>query len=114
MIRASISKSRQLSQDFSDSASTSSCSESDGLSRFKTELCRNWMKGYCAFDDTCCFAHGVEELRNRQVEEKPCQHYFQHGYCLYGIKCQFSHERLNFERKLSKVRVIVPHFIEFV
>lgn len=31
--------------------------------KYKTELCRNWMAGFCSFDNECVFAHGKEELR---------------------------------------------------
>mmetsp|Transcript_12190 Transcript_12190/g.23130 ORF Transcript_12190/g.23130 Transcript_12190/m.23130 type:complete len:114 (-) Transcript_12190:418-759(-) len=100
--------------DFSDTASTSTCSETESPVKYKTEMCRNWLQGYCAFGTSCNFAHGHDELRNKQNDEKPCQHFFQHGYCLYGVRCQFSHARLNFEHKRAKVRVSVPQFVVFV
>jgi hypothetical protein len=32
--------------------------------KYKTRLCRNWeMRGECPYLETCCFAHGQEELR---------------------------------------------------
>ena len=40
--------------------------------KYKTELCRNWLNGSCSFDTKCVFAHGREELRekNANSEEK--------------------------------------------
>lgn len=41
--------------------------------KYKTELCRNWISGFCSFDSKCVFAHGKEELREKSIstsEEK--------------------------------------------
>jgi hypothetical protein len=37
----------------------------DQKEKYKTELCRNWMSGFCPFDSKCAFAHGKEELRDK-------------------------------------------------
>eukprot|EP01084_Bolivina_argentea_P191061 328210_1 len=29
----------------------------------KTELCRNWLNGFCAYGDKCAFAHGHHDIR---------------------------------------------------
>jgi hypothetical protein len=39
--------------------------ESNG--KYKTELCRNWMSGFCSFESQCVFAHGKDELRGKYV-----------------------------------------------
>jgi hypothetical protein len=33
--------------------------------KYKTKLCRNWMRdGVCSYEHTCCFAHGEHESRD--------------------------------------------------
>ena len=39
----------------------------DYKEKYKTELCRNWLSGYCSFDNKCVFAHGKEELRDKNM-----------------------------------------------
>lgn len=34
--------------------------------KYKTEICRNWQNGHCAFGLKCTFAHGASELRVRK------------------------------------------------
>lgn len=97
--------------DFSD---TSDSQGEETLNKYKTEMCRNWEQGFCAFGNSCSFAHGENELRLKPLDDRPCLHYFQHGYCLYGGRCQYSHARLNREDKRAKVYVSIPQFIEFV
>ena len=36
--------------------------------KYKTELCRNWMAGFCSFESKCVFAHGKEELRLKPLQ----------------------------------------------
>ena len=36
--------------------------------KYKTELCRNWMNGFCSFDAKCVFAHGKQDLRVSQPD----------------------------------------------
>ena len=31
--------------------------------RYKTELCKNWIKGGCTYAHKCRFAHGADEIR---------------------------------------------------
>ena len=33
--------------------------------KYKTELCRNWENGNCAYGGSCAFAHGLGELRRK-------------------------------------------------
>eukprot|EP00249_Psilotum_nudum_P021760 c28234_g1_i3 orf=800-2092(-) len=32
---------------------------------YKTKLCTNFKRGMCTFNENCCFAHGIEDLRKR-------------------------------------------------
>ncbi|OMJ64994.1 hypothetical protein SteCoe_40036 [Stentor coeruleus] len=44
--------------------------------KYKTELCRNWQNGFCSFNGKCVFAHGKEELREKNLatsDEKSIQ-----------------------------------------
>jgi len=65
-------------------------------SKFKTEICRNWTQGCCEFGDKCIFAHGSEELRNKEYlavnyRTKKCKQFHEQGFCQYGSRCQFKH-----------------------
>lgn len=64
--------------------------------KYKTELCRNWELGLCEFGETCAFAHGVHELRDKvsiglKYKTKNCKQFHELGYCIYGNRCQFKH-----------------------
>ena len=39
----------------------------DYKEKYKTELCRNWLNGYCSFDNKCVFAHGKDDLREKTI-----------------------------------------------
>lgn len=86
--------------DISDTSSSSSSSDSEAQSKYRTELCRNWVQGHCAFGSKCLFAHGIDKIREKTSEVKPCTQYLQRGYCLYGSRCQFSHPIINQNPKL--------------
>ena len=65
--------------------------------KYKTEVCKNWLQGVCPYAEKCAFAHGMQELRSKSdvlinYKTKLCKHYFDHGICLYGPRCHFSHE----------------------
>lgn len=68
---------------------------SDFKLKYKTELCRGWEKGECAFGSSCAFAHGPWELRERPVsltpKTKPCRAFITQGFCVLGTRCQFIH-----------------------
>lgn len=36
------------------------CNQDEFKSKFKTEICKNWMNGKCDFGDRCAFAHGED------------------------------------------------------
>lgn len=60
--------------------------------KYKTELCRNYeLQGNCKFALTCCYAHGLSELRdkihlNSNYKSKICKHYHKEGGCPYGLR----------------------------
>ena len=47
------------------SASDKKLYSSDFQEKYKTELCRNWLNGFCPFENKCVFAHGRDELREK-------------------------------------------------
>lgn len=61
----------------------------------KTELCKHYQIGEpCPKGDTCSFAHGVEELRAKPVNNYrtiKCRHFQEKSWCQYGPRCQFLH-----------------------
>lgn len=66
----------------------------------KTELCKNWeLYRNCYYKDTCSFAHGEHELRQKPTTEdpryrtKPCKAFFETMYCSFGSRCQYRHSR---------------------
>ena len=70
--------------------------EIDFRIKYKTEICRNWELGECEFGESCAFAHGYEELRNKSnmgnnYKTKKCKQFHELGYCIYGNRCQFKH-----------------------
>jgi hypothetical protein len=60
--------------------------------KFKTELCKNFeLQGSCRWGDTCCYAHGPQELRNKthlnaNYKSKICKHFHGTGACPYGLR----------------------------
>lgn len=78
--------------------------------KFKTELCKSWIETkFCVYGNKCRFAHGKDEIFNKQVnktkyKQKDCMSFFQHGFCNYGSRCHFKHD----ERKLSEIKI--PYF----
>lgn len=65
--------------------------------KYKTEMCKNFqLTGKCKFGSRCCFAHGLEELRQKtqlgkSYKLKVCKNYHELGYCKYGQRCQYVH-----------------------
>lgn len=71
--------------------------EQDFKTKYKTEVCRYWAeRGYCEFGESCAFAHGGAEVRQKSFvpqnfKTKRCVSYHETGYCIYGVRCQFLH-----------------------
>lgn len=80
------------------------------MNKFKTEICKKWLKdGNCPYKETCQFAHGFEELREKKVPKSYktvlCENYSKNGNCRYGERCKFVHDTavIN-ESKKGKIR----------
>lgn len=63
---------------------------------YKTELCESFStKGSCKYGHNCQFAHGLQELkfkeRNNKFRTKPCVNWMRTGSCPYGQRCCFKH-----------------------
>ena len=69
--------------------------------KYKTEICKNFqLFAKCKFGLKCCFAHGIDELRertqlNNSYKLKVCKNYQEIGYCKYGHRCQYVHFKEN-------------------
>ena len=117
------------------------------LKKFKTELCHSWeITGTCKYGQNviyiiynininfilqCVFAHGEVDLRTPLKEEKKysyktklCKQFFTDGYCPYGKRCQFSHQKQNISyidilkqiiknKKISKKLIKTPRLDVF-
>ena len=66
---------------------------------YKTEICRSHQySGACEYGASCQFAHGLDELRTREVDPKykteRCKNYHAFGpsTCWYGPRCKFIHD----------------------
>ena len=66
--------------------------------KFKTEICKFWqLNGTCEYSDSCSFAHGAHELKQRtdmprNYKTKQCKRFHKELYCPYGPRCQFLHD----------------------
>ncbi|EAS04358.1 zinc finger C-x8-C-x5-C-x3-H type protein (macronuclear) [Tetrahymena thermophila SB210] len=76
-------------------------------SKFKTEMCKNWMEfGKCNYGKKCQFAHGKNELvdkstvNKRQYKSKLCNSFHTQKFCPYGNRCMFIHE----SRTVTEIR----------
>ena len=62
----------------------------------KTELCKNYeLYHACFYKDNCCFAHGIEELRENIIspnyKTKSCKSFIDNKVCNFGIRCSYKH-----------------------
>ena len=63
----------------------------------KTELCKNYEFYHdCYYGDNCCFAHGIEELRDNillpSYKTKMCKSFIENKTCNFGIRCSYKHQ----------------------
>lgn len=84
--------------------------------KYKTEICKNWqITGRCEFKNSCSFAHGSHELKqkvdiHKNYKTKQCKRFHKDGYCPYGIRCQFLHDEPISgikEKSQSKTKILV-------
>ena len=71
--------------------------------RYKTELCRSFLRTqHCAYGDTCMYAHGKHELRqkprNSTYKTQPCAEICLDGSCSYGARCNYVHPTAGLRR----------------
>ena len=62
----------------------------------KTELCKNYELYHdCYYKDECCFAHGIEELRENIIfpsyKTKLCKSFQENKVCNFGVRCTYRH-----------------------
>ena len=63
----------------------------------KTELCKNYeMYHDCFYKEECCFAHGMEELRENAIfsgyKTKMCKSFQENNFCNFGKRCSYMHK----------------------
>ena len=63
----------------------------------KTELCKNYELYHdCYYGDNCCFAHGMDELRDNillpSYKTKLCKSFIDNKTCNFGIRCSYQHK----------------------
>lgn len=70
---------------------------------YKTEMCRQYLNGFCKLESRCLFAHGEEELNSRQRPRKyktiPCNK--PPGQCPYGSRCLYIHSEEIDKKKME-------------
>eukprot|EP00729_Bicosta_minor_P008458 gene8458-4406_t len=86
-------------------------------SSYKTEMCKKFLttiNGFCQYGDKCQFAHGAEELRNRDRPEKyqtkPCWNFTTTGNCRFGQNCSFQHNMEMLDPDIAKASGVLPTF----
>ena len=63
----------------------------------KTELCKNYELYHdCYYKDNCCFAHGIDELRDNilvpSYKTKMCKSFIENKVCNFGVRCSYKHQ----------------------
>jgi len=85
--------------------------------KYKTEKCKYWeLKKECKFGESCAFAHGDEDIRDRIISStnyktKKCKQFFDAGYCPYGSRCQFLHGQRSYHsnnKKNNRLNIYSP------
>ena len=71
------------------------CVSAGSSKAYNTEMCALFLVGPCPFGKSCTFAHDPSELRAltkpAKYKTKMCRNFTAHGYCNYGMRCNFSH-----------------------
>ena len=59
----------------------------------KTRLCKFFAAGSCTSGNSCAFAHGSCQLRDKPNFSKTrlCADFLEHGWCMRGEACSFAH-----------------------
>ena len=59
----------------------------------KTRLCKFFAAGSCTRGNSCAFAHGSCQLRDKPNFSKTrlCADFLEHGWCMRGEACSFAH-----------------------
>uniref|UniRef100_A0A0N5AX07 C3H1-type domain-containing protein n=1 Tax=Syphacia muris TaxID=451379 RepID=A0A0N5AX07_9BILA len=113
-------------------------SERRKANAYKTALCQSFKEtGSCEYGDECCFAHGESELRlppesllmnldlrlkmqcklhlqaHPKYKTQLCNKFSVNGYCPYGSRCQFIHQKPNetIATKVRHYRFFCLHFL---
>ncbi|KZO96545.1 hypothetical protein CALVIDRAFT_481147 [Calocera viscosa TUFC12733] len=74
-------------------SSSNARSGADGDPRFRTTVCKHWLRGLCKKGESCEFLH---EYNLRKMPE--CWWYAKYGYCSAGDECLYTHPK---ERKID-------------
>lgn len=81
--------------------------------KYKTEMCKNFMKtGVCSYKNKCRYAHGESELISKNLSNKnykriECDKFNNSpGICPYGYRCQYIHHA----RKLEDIEFVKFNF----
>ncbi|CAM9661430.1 unnamed protein product, partial [Sphacelaria rigidula] len=116
----------ELKFDFEAAVETAlppSANASAGDFRFRTQVCRHWLRGLCMKGDSCEFLHKMDRkrmplcrwrtdcqvegcaFRHEEEQEAPECAMYQQGFCRAGPKCRFRHVKL--------AREDCPEFADF-
>eukprot|EP00007_Cunea_sp_BSH-02190019_P005337 CAMPEP_0174246628 /NCGR_PEP_ID=MMETSP0417-20130205/42166_1 /TAXON_ID=242541 /ORGANISM="Mayorella sp, Strain BSH-02190019" /LENGTH=679 /DNA_ID=CAMNT_0015326481 /DNA_START=759 /DNA_END=2798 /DNA_ORIENTATION=- len=73
--------------------------------RYKTMLCRSWLRdGQCSYGRMCQFAHGEQELRpmprHPKYRTETCRSFTLTGMCPYGARCAFIHQPVGLSTRI--------------
>ena len=75
--------------------------------------CRFQNKGYCKYEEKCCFRHPQivcqdgQQCSQKQCFKRhptPCKFYFLKKNCKFKEKCMFSHNDLNEKEELKQLK----------
>lgn len=85
--------------------------------KFRTVVCRHWLRGLCMKGESCEFLHQYDTermplcrwgtkctipdcpYRHVAEEDKPQCVFFQQGFCIHGLHCKYRHVKLPPEKR---------------